>query len=375
MAQKEPIYNMEQIFEELKSSRGLPDNLSTEAQLWDEILKKETFLMPKQLFPLIKEIYGKNYPANTPIKPLATEYSVERSDTKEISSVRADITVLVNNRDIYHFECESKKDKTMVIRMFEYDVHIALSYADSALSLQFPHSAVLYLQNNSNIPDSLTCHISFPKNSFYNYHVPAVKVQSYSLDEILEKHLSILIPFLPLRFRKYLPSKKKNFPKEKLTSFYQQLILILNKETEGGYLSENNRNVILNLLNKAMIRVFYQHDELLKEVIAMTEPILKLEIEKYIYALDAKMNELAFLSNEISQKNDELAQKRNEILQKDNEISQKDSELLQKNNEISQKDSELLQKDNEISQKDSELLEKNNEIALLKKELARLQNK
>ena len=61
MSQKETIYNLKQILEELKASEGLPENLSTEAQLWDEILKKETFLMPEQLFPLIKEIYGKSY--------------------------------------------------------------------------------------------------------------------------------------------------------------------------------------------------------------------------------------------------------------------------------------------------------------------------
>ena len=61
MSQKETIYNLKQILEELKASEGLPENLSTEAQLWDEILKKETFLMPEQLFPLIKEIYGKYF--------------------------------------------------------------------------------------------------------------------------------------------------------------------------------------------------------------------------------------------------------------------------------------------------------------------------
>ena len=40
MSQKETIYNLKQILEELKASEGLPENLSTEAQLWDEILKK-----------------------------------------------------------------------------------------------------------------------------------------------------------------------------------------------------------------------------------------------------------------------------------------------------------------------------------------------
>ena len=375
MAQKETIYNLKQILEELKTSEGLPENLSTEAQLWDEILKKETFLMPEQLFPLIKEIYGKSYPKDTPVKPLATEYSVERSDTKEITSVRADVTVLIGAHDIYHFECESKNDKTMVIRMFEYDVHIALSYHTSPLSLQFPLSAVLYLQDNGNIPDTLSCRIHFQDGGTYEYKVPTVKVQTYSLEEIREKHLSILIPFLPLRFRKFMrPSKsKRKFTKEELTSFYQQLILILDKEVQEHYLSENNRNVILNLLNKSLIRVFYQDKSLLKEVVTMTEPILELEIEKYIHAVDEKINELNLLSEKLAETDHELSQTKNELSQTNHVLSQTKDELSQTNHALSQTKDELSQTNHALAQTKDTLIQKDREIASLKSQLAKLQ--
>ena len=33
---------------------------------------------------------------------------------------------------IYHLECQSSKDETMVIRMFEYDISIALEHASFA---------------------------------------------------------------------------------------------------------------------------------------------------------------------------------------------------------------------------------------------------
>lgn len=336
MAEQETIYNLNEILKELKDSKGLPEGLSTEAQLWDEILKKETFLMPEQLFPLIQEIYQKRYPKDTPIRPLGTEYSVERSDTKEVTSIRADVTVLVGSHDIYHFECESKNDKTMVIRMFEYDVHISLSYKENLMSLKFPRSAVLYLQDNKNIPDELSCTIHFPDGGSYLYKAPTVKVQKYSLEDIKNRHLCILIPFLPLRFRRRLRSQKerKKFDVGELTSFYQELILILNEENENGYLSETNRNVILNLLNKSLIRVFYSDERLLKEVIRMTEPILELEIEKYIYALDAKADELLQVSQELSRKSNECEQVSQELSRKNNECEQIGRELTQKEEEI-----------------------------------------
>ena len=80
--------------------------------------------------------------------------------------------------------------------------------------------------------------------------------------------------------------------KEELTSFYQQLILILDTEVADGYLTENNRSAILSLLNKSMIRVFYRDEKLLKEVIDLTQPILELEIDKYIQELEQTSQEL-----------------------------------------------------------------------------------
>lgn len=280
------VYDLRPVIEEIRTSKGLPENLSTEAQLWDEIMKKEAFLMPEQLFPLIKEVHGKEYPRTANIRPLATEYSIERMDTREISSIRADITVLVEEKDIYHFECEMNKDGTMVIRMFEYDVHIAISYAqgsaDGTYTLQFPHSAVLYLQNNQTVPDHLSCQVAFQDGTVHKYQVPVIKVQTYSLEEIHQKHLCVLIPFLPLRFRKALSSSNpdKKLPRGELTNFYQQIILILEQEVADGYLTEMNQKTILSLLSKSLIRVFYKEESLLEEVIELTEPILELEFEK-----------------------------------------------------------------------------------------------
>lgn len=318
MTETEKHYDLHALLEEIRASEGLPENLSTEAQLWDEIMKKETFLMPEQLLPLIKEVHGKTYERGTDIRPLATEFSVERSDTKEITSIRADITVIVAERDIYHFECEIHNDGTMVMRMFEYDVHIALSYRkemSGEMVLQFPHSAVLYLQDNGNTPEELNCAIHFQDGGTYVYRVPVLKVQAYTIEEIKEKHLCVLIPFLPLRFRKRISGRKKEqgVQKEELTSFYRQLILVLEEEVEAGYLSETNRNTIISLLGKSMIRVFYRNEALLKEVVEMTEPILELEFEKYEKVIAEQARVLEERDKILSEKDNEIQELKKKI--------------------------------------------------------------
>lgn len=327
MTETEKHYDLHALLEEIRASEGLPENLSTEAQLWDEIMKKETFLMPEQLLPLIKEVHGKTYERGTDIRPLATEFSVERSDTKEITSIRADITVIVAERDIYHFECEIHNDGTMVMRMFEYDVHIALSYRkemSGEMVLQFPHSAVLYLQDNGNTPEELNCAIHFQDGGTYVYRVPVLKVQAYTIEEIKEKHLCVLIPFLPLRFRKRISGRKKEqgVQKEELTSFYRQLILVLEEEVEAGYLSETNCNTIISLLGKSMIRVFYRNEALLKEVVEMTEPILELEFEKYEKVIAEQARVLSEKDKTLSEKDKILSEKDNEIQELKKKISE-----------------------------------------------------
>lgn len=325
MGTTEKHYNLHALLEEIKASEGLPENLSTEAQLWDEIMKKETFLMPEQLFPLIKEVHGKIYDNGTEIRPLATEFSVERTDTREITSIRADITVSVAELDIYHFECEIHNDGTMVMRMFEYDVHIALSYkaeGEDGIELKFPYSAVLYLQDNGNTPDELFCRIAFQDGGMYEYKVPTIKVQSYSLEEIKQKHLCVLIPFLPLRFRKRLNRKRKeaNVGKEELTSFYREIILVLEDEVKNGYLSDRNRNTIISLLGKSMIRVFYRDEALLKEVVEMTEPILELEFEKYEKVIENQKRELAEKDKTLAELEEQMIQLQQQIKEMERKI-------------------------------------------------------
>lgn len=61
MANTRHIYQLHHSdIEELIRKNGLPDEISTEAQLWDLIIKKITYTSPQLLFPLIYEIYGKN---------------------------------------------------------------------------------------------------------------------------------------------------------------------------------------------------------------------------------------------------------------------------------------------------------------------------
>ena len=131
-------------------------------KLWDEIFKAIVSAMPSQLFPLFKEVYGREYPKDTPIVVLGSETSSFQEDSNgPPGSTLMDIALLVAGTDYYHLECQLKNDNEMVIRMFAYDVRFAITHSKAMdqdtgeITLYFPHSMVIYPEKNDAIPDHL----------------------------------------------------------------------------------------------------------------------------------------------------------------------------------------------------------------------------
>ena len=158
----------------------------------------------------------------------------------------------------------------MVIRMFAYDVHFAITHTKTMdgdtgeITLKFPRSVVIYPEGIRAVPDHLQCRVIFQDNSEHIYTIPTVKVQSYSLKEIREKHLILFLPYTMLRFRSRLRRKKKITEKE-LTGYLEEVILILKEEVSAGGLTELQYHDYVRLIRHAAERVFEKHRELWEE--------------------------------------------------------------------------------------------------------------
>ena len=286
------------------------------SRLWDEILKAVVYVMPKQLFPLIKEVYGKEYPPGTPIRLLNTEHSTYADHPgRDPSSNLMDISLLVAETDYYHIECQMKNDKLMVIRMISYDLHYAIEHcmskdgATDEVIIRFPHSVVLYPDQNNNLPDSLRCRIIFQDGSEHVYKIPTVRIQSYSLEEIHEKHLNLFIPYLLLRLKPRLASKKNPLSKNELTAFLNGIIVILQEDFKGGYLTKQECDDYLNLLVQTSKRIFYNHPDYHAEVQSMTKPLIYLP-SIHIMDLEAIIAEK---DSALAEKDSALAKQASEI--------------------------------------------------------------
>ena len=85
----------------------------------------------------------------------------------------------------------------MLIRLFEYDSQIALDDGEikgNELTVNFPHSGVLFLRSNKNTPNEMLVNIVTPGGNV-RYKIPVMKIQNYTLDDVFRKKLYFLLPF------------------------------------------------------------------------------------------------------------------------------------------------------------------------------------
>ena len=293
-------------------------------KLWDEILKAIVSAMPSQLFPLFKEVYGREYPKDTPIVLLGTETSsFQENDTEPPGSTLMDIALLVAGTDYYHLECQMKPDSEMVIRMFAYDVRFAITHSKTMdrdtgeIILYFPRSVVIYPEKNDSIPDHLKCRVVFQDSSEHIYTVPTVKIQTYSLQEIKEKHLTLFIPYTILRLRpKIKKGLESSLLQKELTEFVEEAILVLKEEYTEGYLTEREYRRYVRLFRFAADRILRQYSQLREEVHRMTEPLLKVftdEEEELWDKIEAQKAKLADQEAKLADQEAQLADKDAEI--------------------------------------------------------------
>ncbi len=261
-------------------------------KLWDSILKSIIHHMPEQLFPLLKHIFGKEYPKDTSVELLAAEYAAPGKATPQnLSSIFADVVMRIAGTDLYHLECQTRKDEYMSFRMFEYDTHIALLYGISKekqtnaaqdidadrnipYTLRFPASIILHLDSNGTVSEKSTCRIHLSNTSQILYIVTIVKVQNYSLQQIRENHLTLFLPFTLLRFRPRLNVKRNPVTQKELTVFVNEIIIILKDELLEKYITQRQYKDYINYIRMAADQILIQNPKLHEEVTKMLTPII-----------------------------------------------------------------------------------------------------
>ena len=208
------------------------------------------------IIPVINEIFGEHYSGQEKIIFSPNEHFLNRQGGNEEERI-TDSSFKIEGKETkkYHLECQSSTDNSMVVRFFEYDTQIALDEGQirgNILTVTLPHSAVLFLRHHTSTPDTLKIRMVTPGGTI-EYDIYVMKSQQYTLKDIFQKNLLLLIPFYifshETRFKEY---EKDETKLRILQNEYEQIKNKLEELTSQGIISEYTRCTIIDMSNKVL---------------------------------------------------------------------------------------------------------------------------
>ena len=225
----------------------------------------------KLIIPVINEIFGETYTGEEEIQFFPNEHFIDQQDEAGRERITdTNFTVFGKTPKKYHIECESSlSDGKITIRLFEYDAQIALDegeVTEETLTVTFPNTAVLYLRTYQKTPDKMKYVIITPGGTV-QYDVPIMKVQKYSLDDIFEKRLLILIPFYIFSHEKSFPEYNSNEQKlAELKAEYQEILERLDRLERQEVIGAFDKRTIIELSGDVIKEIAQKYENVQKGV-------------------------------------------------------------------------------------------------------------
>ncbi len=237
----------------------------------------------KLIIPVINEIFKEHYTGEEEIRFFPNEHFLDQQDAADKERI-TDTNFQIIGRIVkkYHLECESSlPDGKITIRLFEYDAQIALDegeVTEETLTVTFPNTAVMYLRSYKKTPDKMKYVIVTPGGTV-QYDVPIMKVQSYSLDEIFEKRLLMLIPFYIFSHEKSFSEYNNNEQKlEELKAEYRIILERLDDLENQGIIGAFDKRTIIELSSDVIREIARKYENVQKGIGAMMRgPLIQTE--------------------------------------------------------------------------------------------------
>ena len=249
------------------------ENVKTTNTPYDDVFRTLLNDCSPLIIPVINEIFGEHYSGQEKIIFSPNEHFLNRQGGNEEERV-TDSSFKIEGKETkkYHLECQSSTDNSMVVRFFEYDTQIALDEGQirgNILTVTLPHSAVLFLRHHTSTPDTLKIRMVTPGGTI-EYDIYVMKSQQYTLKDIFQKNLLLLIPFYifshETRFKEY---EKDETKLRMLQNEYEQIKNKLEELTNQGIISEYTRCTIIDMSNKVLEHIAAKYNSVKEGVKAV----------------------------------------------------------------------------------------------------------
>jgi hypothetical protein len=252
------------------------------AQLFDMVFKRLIHLSGPAVVNFINGLFGTNYPPDSPV-----EYpNVENVDRK-LKRLLSDTMIIIGGIHVYHIEAQISDDENIAVRVFEYGYAEGLrtrSVMEHIITVKFPDARIIYWETTSKTPDEVVLRLEFPDDSHYDYKVKTFKPLNYTIAELKERKMAILLPFYVLKLRKRVVKAKSEEERRglagELKALLEDLDKMSQKSEQDGILNREDLIMVNELLNTLILELYSPYNELKGADIMVNRP------KMYITELD-----------------------------------------------------------------------------------------
>ncbi len=294
-------------------------------QIYDKAVKRILTLSNKAVINLINGLFGTNYPTDSIITYNWTEH-----EDKDLKRTLSDSILTINGRDSYHIEAQMTEDEGIVFRVFEYGFGHA--YKNRVLErggerMIFPQPCIIYLDEGKKdrLPDEYTLILQFKNQGEFTYKVPVVKLQNISLQELHDKKLIVLLPFLLLKLRKRLEKMRTKENLEELQCLVMNdIIRTINRNEEMGNISRTDALDLIDLTTKLYLKIYSKYKELEDFTMRLYDQSMELASDKYEKTVEELEDEVAKMQDILVMKDESLREKDESLREKDGMLKEQE---------------------------------------------------
>lgn len=187
-----------EIVQERPSIFNTTQELRFSEKLFNRVFRTMVEKMPELLIPLVNEAYGADYLLDTKVVRSKSNHQDGNNGITTASYFQIE-------NDRYHVEFQSVDGSISPIQAFWYDIVTSI---EEAMCLQgekrnvyVPKPCMLYVRSDNNSPEEHTLIVKFPDGKTHPYRIPCVYCDRYSLDEIFEENLLLILPYYITRYQ------------------------------------------------------------------------------------------------------------------------------------------------------------------------------
>ena len=266
---------------------------------FDDVFKTLTIKCRRFITPFVNEMFGENHSKDAVVQLYNNEHFTDGSYRKQKKRITDSIFEIIdtqydslknsslsaNKKKLYHIECQTNPDGTIALRIIEYDILIALEnvvYENKQLTVTLPKTGILYLRSNKNTSQDLKIKIE-ASDGIAEHHVKVITIKDYTLDEIFEKKLYLLLPFFIFQEESKFGEIEENEDKlQSLKQLLSSIILRLNQLEETGKLTSYETGFLKWAIRKVTDNLTQKYKNITKGVEkTMGGQVLDLPFEKY----------------------------------------------------------------------------------------------